>query len=338
MKKSKVVFVGSPSQISIHKVNPSESVLIYDRILEKKFPRFIKKFKYKISVKSGEKLKTLKSLSETLDKLVNETSELSKDKLTFVVFGGGSVGDFGGFIASVFKRGCRLIQIPSTWLASIDSAHGGKTALNVGQAKNQIGTFYPADTVFIVKDVLFSQPRERAFEAMGEIVKTLLLSGKPGLKKLKKKNRILSNLEIWKLLPQLIKYKYQIVAKDPYEKNGVRAFLNFGHTVGHVLETKLKISHGVAVHLGLRFAIEFSAAKQILKGSSAQLDFCLPSRKDLQAVLKKIKKPEEVLLKDKKRTSAKKIKFVFLKKVGYPLLKEITVKDLVSEWNRQAHQ
>ena len=72
--------------------------------------------------------------------------------MSIAVLGGGSVGDFGGFVASIFKRGVRLVQIPSTWLAAIDSAHGGKTALNVEGVKNQIGTFYPAEKIYFSEE------------------------------------------------------------------------------------------------------------------------------------------------------------------------------------------
>ena len=154
-----------------------ESVLFYDSILEKNpaFRSWSRNFPYKISLKSGEKLKTIQSFTSVLNKI----SKLKVPKttaLTFIAVGGGSVGDFVGFVASVFLRGRPLVLIPSTWLSAVDSSHGGKNGLNFRNTKNQIGSFYPAGKIYICEELLLTQPSERLTESMGEVIKIAVLA------------------------------------------------------------------------------------------------------------------------------------------------------------------
>lgn len=156
-----------PDQITLSMANPvqyvqslpsrgqfsQETVLFYDSVLIKNraLKSWIDTFEHRIDLKSGESLKTLRSLGAILQRLellgVSKTSELA-----FVALGGGSIGDFVGFLASIYWRGRKLINIPSTWLAAVDSAHGGKNGLNVDDVKNQLGTFYPAEKIIICRD------------------------------------------------------------------------------------------------------------------------------------------------------------------------------------------
>jgi 3-dehydroquinate synthase len=171
--------------------NKKNCILIYDKILtSKKLTTWIQTFPNKYGVHSGESLKETKNFHQHIQKILKLSVGISKQEITIVALGGGSIGDFSGFVASVLKRGVRLVHVPSTWLSAIDSAHGGKTALNAGGIKNQIGTFYPAQKTYISKKILFTQPEIRLQDAWGEALKTALLSG-PGLyKKLLKKPKI----------------------------------------------------------------------------------------------------------------------------------------------------
>lgn len=193
-------------------------ILIYDSFLDSTpYRQFIQKFPIRYKVTGGEQLKSIDALPGHLRKLSQLSSPLQSRDLTFVVLGGGSVGDFGAFVASIFKRGVRLVMIPSTWLAAIDSSHGGKTALNINGTKNQIGSFYPASEVYLFRDLLLDQPPRRVQEAFGEVVKMGLIAGGP----LWKKISCLKNFDskkLWLMLPQLIAEKYKIVKKDPFEK------------------------------------------------------------------------------------------------------------------------
>jgi 3-dehydroquinate synthase len=346
-------------QSQLHYVNqwPSpkkfgdEVLLIYDRIFDRhpKVAAWVKQFPVRYAVASGEDLKSLREFPKHMETILQKTQASSSRKLKIVVLGGGSVGDFGGFVASVYKRGVELVHIPSTWLSAMDSAHGGKTALNARGAKNQIGTFYPAKDIYLIKPLLLAQPEERGFEALGELIKMALLAGGPLFAKL---NRVssLSGNTLWKLLPAIVREKYKIVAKDPEEKKGLRHLLNFGHTMGHVVEAHYGLPHGVAVLAGLQFALEWSyekgfmSQKEYLKLMQAKF-----WKKAVQAKQKSVwknlsmmallsERPQSFmhyLEQDKKKTSSKKLRFVFLKSPGKPVIAEVPLTEFVPEIARQ---
>src|SRR5690606_32869940 len=118
------------------------SLVIYDQILARVSPQFrtwVNQFPFRYAVKSGETLKDLEAFAQHARKLSKIAEPLAPRQMTVVAVGGGSVGDFAGFFASIYKRGVSLIHVPSTWLAAVDSSHGGKTALNSFGAKNQFG-------------------------------------------------------------------------------------------------------------------------------------------------------------------------------------------------------
>ena len=147
------------NQLPFYKLDPETHFLLFDNNLlsgneEIEIQEFIETFPHRLGVEGGETLKNLKNFPRQLDGILKEWPQPISRNHTLVVFGGGSLGDFGGFVASILKRGVNLIHIPTTWLAAMDSAHGGKNALNVAGVKNQVGTFYPAHKVFIVKEVL----------------------------------------------------------------------------------------------------------------------------------------------------------------------------------------
>ncbi len=328
MLKTQVIY--SKTLPAISKLG-SELFLICDNKLSSYSPAFAKwsaEFTSFYAVEAGENLKNIDSFSEHIKNIVELTAELNPKELTIVVVGGGSVGDFGGFVASVLKRGVRLVHIPSTWLSAIDSAHGGKTALNVGAIKNQIGTFYQADEVYIIKELLESQPEGRATEALGELIKTAVLDGGTWFKKIKIEN-------MWAVLPDAIKYKYKIVKKDPYEKSGHRQVLNLGHSFGHALEGALHIPHGLAVGYGLRFAIEWSCLRgYVLRKDCDKIKKLMPPSffSEIKITEKDLK---DHLSKDKKRVDGESLTFIFIKGLGKPFRSKVEIGDVVREAKRQ---
>ena len=167
------------------------------------------------------------------------------------------MGDFTGFLASVYKRGVFLIHIPTTWLSAMDSAHGGKTALNVPPFKNLLGSYCFPQAVLVVKSLLFRLPEKERNAARGELMKIALIQGGSFYKKISKK-RIFTHQDFWRFLPLAISSKLQIVKEDPYDEKGRRRVLNFGHTLAHALELRFKISHGEAVLYGIVFAVQWS--------------------------------------------------------------------------------
>ncbi|MEM1349900.1 MAG: hypothetical protein AAGI01_15165, partial [Myxococcota bacterium] len=187
--------------------------------------------------------------------------------LTLVAVGGGSVGDAVGFLASVLWRGVDLWHVPTTLLAMVDSAHGGKTAVNLGHAKNQLGTFHAASCIAIVREILGALPHAHREEGLAELIKGLWLDDAEALDILDAAGGTAALATgpfadvgdaLFALLERAVAVKYRIVARDPKETKGVRTFLNFGHTVAHALELAFGMSHGAAVAWGMAAAAEVS--------------------------------------------------------------------------------
>nr|BFD64371.1 hypothetical protein BdHM001_30520 [Bdellovibrio sp. HM001] len=343
MKKSSLLFIKDLPRLSDL---GDELLLIHDEILPKKsaaFRKWMKQFPLRYPVKAGESLKSVDQFPEHIARIVQLCEGASARRLTLVVAGGGSVGDFGGFVASILKRGVGLVHLPSTWLSAIDSAHGGKTALNVGSAKNQIGTFYPAQKIILSRALLMSQPEARAFEGFGELLKIALISGGSLWKDLSQEYEVHADT-LWKYLARAIEAKYKEVAKDPEERSGHRHVLNLGHTVGHVLESFNELPHGIAINYGLDFALRFSLHKKIITPKdyeklmlSPVMGYLLSPVRDglLQSKESVLKDFRRQLLSDKKKTSSSDLRFVFLKKPGQCVIREVPVDEILMEIVRQ---
>lgn len=170
-----------------------------------------------------------------------------RSDLVFII-GGGAVCDAGNFAASLILRGLDSVLVPTTLLSMVDASIGGKTAVNVNSVKNQLGTFYQPKAILIDMEFLKTLPEKEIKNGLGEVIKTLFLSGEEE-KFFKGKKDIVSE----KLLERCIRYKARIVKQDPFEKKGKREFLNFGHTIGHALEASSQgaINHGTAVAVSL---------------------------------------------------------------------------------------
>lgn len=318
-------------------LNPHRSVFIFDRILlkSKKFKAWIEQFPYRYSVRSGEELKNIRHFPGHLEKIATTVAQIPERPLQVICCGGGSVGDFSGFVASILKRGVDLIQIPSTWLAAVDSAHGGKNALNVGRIKNQVGTFHFAKEVWLVKELLSSQPPERHEEALGEALKISMIEGGNLWAKFSKIKKWDAK-PLWDLLPEFIEAKYKVVRRDPYEKKGIRHVLNLGHTVGHVLEAQLGLPHGRAVLLGLQFSLRWSEHRKILKDRSLLEISFLADKNACQKALRQVRSPAKHLSQDKKRVHSGKVRFVFIQNPGKPIVLPVTIGEILGEIKRQS--
>lgn len=338
MKQSEQLHLnGLPTLKDLKLQAKGDGVVFYDQKLLKNpfFKVWINKFPQRIALNAGESLKTLSSYSSQLEKLTK--FQIHKNT-TFISVGGGSIGDFVGFLASTYKRGLRLVQVPSTWLAAIDSAHGGKNGLNFLNSKNQIGTFYPADQIVLSKKLLMSQPQERVHDAFGEAFKIALINQPQILQAPEASANFL-----WKNLKLMIAGKYKIVQQDPYEKMGLRQVLNLGHTMGHVFESAHKISHGQSVLLGLLFAVRYSFhlgylnKKEFIK--ICQILFSVPLKISYNKVLKiPDQKIKQLLLQDKKRSTNSEINFIFVHKIGNVFIQPVLISDLMSEVQRQRRQ
>ena len=267
---------------------------------------------------AGEVNKTLNTVRDLYEHLILEKFD-RKDML--VALGGGVVGDLTGFAAATYLRGIGFIQIPTTLLSQVDSSIGGKTGVDFDAYKNMVGAFHMPRLVYMNLNVLKTLPDRQFACGMGEIIKHGLIQDSDYLEKLSKYQREIREKNYAALLWMVAgscKVKRHVVEEDPTEQ-GIRAWLNFGHTIGHSVE-KLKdftLCHGECVAIGCAAAAWMSWKRGLISEKEKEateqllLDYQLPVRvKGL--------KPEDIVKTTKldKKMDAGKVKFVLLKKIG----------------------
>lgn len=255
--------------------------------------------------------------------LIEKITLFDKGQNIFLIaLGGGVVGDLTGFVAAIYKRGVPYIQIPTTFLAQIDSSIGGKTAIDTHKGKNLIGAFYQPRLVLSDCCLLKSLPHEQIRAGLAEAVKYGAIKDLKLFSLLEENTSEIIALQPSVIIPVVIRcasIKAQIVSKDEFDKKGLRIVLNFGHTLGHAFETvsNFKISHGQGVALGMVYACKIANQLGLLKTRdtlrlTTLLDkIGLPTETkhlSLKAVLK-------TMALDKKFKDGKN-RFVLLKKIG----------------------
>jgi len=223
-------------------------------------------------VASGERSKSIR----VLEKLAAELLGRGADRRSLLIlFGGGVIGDLGGFLASVYMRGVDCVHVPTTLLAQVDSSVGGKTAVNLGAMKNLLGTFYPARLVLSEPRVLSSMSERDFRSGLYEVVKHAILDGPKLFERLERSVDSLrpgSVDQIEPVLARAVKVKVDVVNHDEREA-GLRAVLNLGHTFGHAIEECThyrRFLHGEAVGWGLLAASRLSQRLGLLKTSEGE--------------------------------------------------------------------
>ncbi len=197
---------------------------------------------------AGEQNKNLESASFVALRL----NELGADKdCVLLALGGGVVGDLVGFVASIYKRGIKYFQVPTTLLAQVDSSIGGKTGVDTNWGKNQLGTFYQPKAVFIDPQTLETLPSTELINGIAEMVKSAIVADSQMFDELSKID-LFSLQKIRPFIEKTCKIKAKVVSVDEKEEN-LRAILNYGHTVGHAVEasTGYRLSHGRSVVIGM---------------------------------------------------------------------------------------
>ena len=278
---------------------------------------------------SSEKNKNQKSIDDILSILL--TKNFNRNDCVISI-GGGITGDVSGFAASIFKRGLKFINIPTTLLSQVDSSIGGKTGINNKYGKNLIGTFYQPSLV--ISDIIFlkSLPKREIICGYGEILKHAIIADKKFFTFLDANGSKILNLEspiIEKAIFKSCLIKKQVVETDEKEM-GIRKILNFGHTFAHAYEATLgyskKLNHGEAVILGIKTAAKFSFSNNILNTKEFDLienhlnKLSLPRDIDQFFSIKNVNKILSFMKKDKKNNT-NKINLVLLKKIGSPTYK-----------------
>lgn len=230
-------------------------VLVDENTFEHCYPKFIQNFKTTkslemIKITSGEINKNL----ETCIRVWNEITELGGDRKSLLItLGGGVITDLGGFVASCFKRGIDFVNIPTTLLSMVDASVGGKTGVDLGVLKNQIGVFANPEMVLIDTEYLTTVSEREIKSGMAEIIKYGLTYDIKLFNKIKQ----YKSINISDLIFRSIEIKNNVVQQDPKEQN-LRKILNFGHTLGHAIESfflksenKKNLTHGEAIAIGM---------------------------------------------------------------------------------------
>lgn len=297
---------------------------------------------------TGEELKTFKSFEETAKILIEEYSVTRKTLL--IALGGGTVGDFIGFVASSLMRGIPFIQIPTTLLSMVDSSVGGKVAINLGQYKNCIGAFYQPKAVIIDTSFLCTLPETELLSGYAEVIKYGFIQDKNFYNYLIKNTDIFVNFikekkiassnqdYLTHIISHSCEIKAEVVSQDEHETTGIREILNFGHTFGHAFEGIFlgKLPHGIAVAIGIIYALRYSKIntdailqhyKNIGMPSSIE-EFCqnnglkTPSTEEIFNLMKK----------DKKNTNTN-IKLILLREIGNAFTREESEENVLNFLN-----
>ncbi len=309
-------------------INFQKCFLIIDKNIKKKainrFVKSIKQEKVIYNFKSSEKNKNINTVIKLLN-LLQKNNFNRNDCL--ITIGGGITGDIGGFTASLFKRGLKFINIPTTLLSQVDSSIGGKTGVNTSYGKNLIGSFYQPNLVLADVSFLKSLPKREVICGYAEILKHSIISKRKNFHFLRKnveKILCLRSPFIEKAIFESCKIKKMIVQKDENENN-LRKILNFGHTFAHAYEASMnyskRLNHGEAVILGIYSALKFSLKNKVLKTSDFNLIFSHLKKAGLSYEIKKFftkkdtNKIVSFMQKDKKNNS-EKINLILLRKIG----------------------
>ncbi len=305
-----------PNTIWIYDTNiPSSTVAIIQRRAENSLP-----------VVAGENFKSLTSVGEISEKIL---ALRTSRPLRLVSVGGGACGDAIGFVASILWRGIDLIHVPTTLLAMIDSSIGGKTAVNLGTMKNQLGSFYRAQEIILDSKIIDSLPAALKREGRAEMLKSAWLDSEDCVKEISQLGSHSTTSEWASAIQRIAEFKKRIVAQDPYDDQDIRIQLNFGHSVAHGIERLLHLSHGEAVAWGLlaaarigrKFGLNdsdsdalFKQASQIIRPHGA-----LPKLHPAAF--------EKILLRDKKRKNGK-LRSVIVTSAGqFEIRDDVTAQD-----------
>ena len=301
--------------VTDEKVAPLHAAAVLESLQEAGFEPLL------VTLPSGEAAKSLKVVAQCYDAFAKARLE----RKSFVVaLGGGVVGDLAGFVAATYLRGVAFVQVPTTLLAQVDSSVGGKVGVNLPAGKNLVGAFHQPRLVLCDLDVLKTLP-DREFRAgLGEVIKYGIIYDAPFFRRLEKSlDRILARdpAELSAVVARCCASKADVVGQDETE-SGLRAILNYGHTIGHGLEAISsygKYLHGEAISIGQVAASYLSAALLGMPGQDVERVRELFFRAGLPVCVKLSPVQRKALfdaMRLDKKVSAGEIKFVLARAIG----------------------
>lgn len=305
---------------------PDATLAVVDRVVARKHPAVLKALQTRrrrtvLVLDAGEKAKSFAMLERVL-----EAGAHLPRSATLVCVGGGTLGDLSTVAAHLLKRGIRLIQVPSTLLAAVDSSLGGKGAVDlvVGRRiiKNAAGVFHYASETWLCPELFDTLPEQQLREGAIEAWKKAICLDAELFESFQRRPPPLRTL-----IREARRMKAEVCAEDPYERSGLRAVLNFGHTFGHVIESasRFKISHGDSVGLGMLCALDVGRALEITSAEVAEKVEAalvkgpgLLGRAAMAKALSRLdsKGIEAVLAADKKAEKLGEVRMVLLREPG----------------------
>ena len=274
-----------------------------------------------ITVPAGETAKSLKTVQACYDQLAAQRLER---KSFIVALGGGVVGDLAGFVAATYLRGIAFVQVPTTLLAQVDSSVGGKVGVNLRAGKNLVGAFYQPRLVLCDLDTLATLPQREYRAGLAEVIKYGIIYDAALFRRLERSLPGLLNKEpktLAAVVARCCEIKAEVVRQDETE-GGLRAILNFGHTIGHALEAIShygKYLHGEAISIGQVAAAELSARTLGLAAAEVERITDLLRRAGLPTDLKLGPAQQEKVLTAMqldKKVSGGEVKFVLARRIG----------------------
>jgi 3-dehydroquinate synthase len=240
-----------------------------------------------VPIPAGE---TSKSLTQ-LERLIGELARRGADRRAVLhCFGGGMTSDLGGFVASAYMRGVRYANVPTSLIGQLDASIGGKVAVNTGDAKNLIGAFHHPSLVVCDPGLLKTLPHRDFRSGIAEAIKVAIIAGPALFEFLRAQREALVGRDaaaLAQLVFEAARLKMELVGADPYESD-LRRALNFGHTIGHALESEHAyrgLRHGEAVAVGMALATEIAARRRLLAARDADAIFALLAAYDLAGLI-----------------------------------------------------
>jgi len=274
---------------------------------------------YIVTLPDGEEYKNFESINFGLERLFDAKFDRNS---ALIAFGGGVIGDMTGFMASIFLRGIKFIQIPTTLLSMVDSSVGGKTGINNKYGKNLIGAFYQPEAVYIDPSFLETLDKREFAAGMAEVIKMAVMFDAVFFENIKD-----NKLTIPQIIRNSVELKADVVNQDEKEK-GIRSVLNYGHTFGHVIENMTNYKtylHGEAVAIGMVMANRLA----VKLGTLTETE-----EKEIRDVLKENNLPTTFKIKDEeefyehffadKKTLNNSIKFIIPNGIGnYKIVQDV---------------
>lgn len=306
----------------IDRLKPSSIFVIVDENTElyclPRLKSYMKMPFSSIRISSGEKYKNLKTCTQIWNALINNGADR---KSLIINLGGGVIGDMGGFVASTYMRGMRFIQIPTTLLSQVDASVGGKLGIDFLAFKNMIGVFNNPEMVWIDSFFLNTLPDRELNSGLAEIYKHALIHSEDHWGYLSSLDEDQRSWPFAEIIERSVNIKNEIVSQDPIE-HGLRKILNFGHTIGHAVETYFlekenALLHGEAVFIGMICESYISYTKSMIAHDALdKIQKVLSKHIQNRPSLLAIKEELLALMKKDKKNTNQKLKLSLIDGIG----------------------